>query len=258
MRAVTEARADETLGVWASPPPPALVDGSVHVWRVRIDAPGSDEDWLLLSPDEQAHARRFHFDTDRRRYIASHGALRRLLGDYAGVPGVQLEFDTGEFGKPALRGPFALEFNLAHSGDIALVAISRGRALGVDVERWQADIEHMTVAEHFFSAAERRALQTLAESGECAAGFFAAWSRKEAYLKAMGRGITRGLDHFDVSLVPGEPARLIADRLDASASARWVMCALSPAAGYSAALVASAPVSEVLLFDAPTPAPAHR
>jgi 4'-phosphopantetheinyl transferase len=258
MRVVTDAWAEETLGAWASSPPPTLVDGAVHVWCVRVDTPVSEEDWSLLSPEEQAHARRFHFERDRQRYVASHGTLRRLLGDYAGIPGAQLEFDTGDFGKPALRGAGALEFNLAHSGDIALIAISRDRALGIDVERWQSDIEHMTLAEHFFSGAERDALRVLDEIEERVACFFAAWSRKEAYLKASGHGVTRGLDHFDVSLAPGQTARLIADRLDTAATERWVMCALAPAAGYSAALVAAAPVSEILLFDAPTPAHLQR
>ena len=249
---------DASPSVWAPSAPPPLADGAVHVWRIRLDLLASEQDWTLLSPDEQERARRFHFERDRRSFVSSHGMMRRLLGTYAGMPGAQLEFTTGAFGKPAMCGAPALEFNLSHSGDIALLAVSRERAVGVDVERWNVGIEHLELAQHFFSVAECRALRDLAVTDEWrAAGFFAAWSRKEAYLKAIGHGITRGLDHFDVSLLPGEPARLIADRLDAAATERWVMTALAPAEGYSAALVAAAPVSAILLFDATSPSAAH-
>lgn len=181
--------------------------------------------------------------------------LRRLLGAYGDVSPDALEFVAGEHGKPSLAGAAAgrgLEFNLAHSGEIALVAIARGRAVGVDVERWDPGIDHRDLAERFFSPGEREALADLAGSADrLAEGFCSAWSRKEAYLKATGAGITRGLQHFDVSLAPGQPARLLADRLDAAAVERWVMRGIAPAPGYSAALVVAAPLEDVSLLFAP-------
>ena len=225
----------------------------VHVWRVRLDRQPAPSDWEVLSTDEDARARRFFAERHRRRFVVAHSELRRILARYAGIPPVALRFVTGEFGKPALdagTSRTSLEFNLSHSHELALVAVSVGQPVGVDVERWDAEVEHLNLAERFFSPAERAALRYLEESPDkVVAGFFAAWSRKEAYLKASGHGITRGLHHFDVTLMPGEPARLVTDRLDTGAASRWMMAALDAAAGYSAALVAAAPVDEILLFE---------
>ena len=180
--------------------------------------------------------------------------LRRIVASYADVLPQRLVFANGPYGKPALvreSNTRMVEFNLSHSGDIALVAASAGPHVGIDVEQWKEHIEHLELAERFFSPAERQALHELSHRPErVVGGFFAAWSRKEAYLKATGEGIALGLDHFDVSLVPDEPARLLSDAHDAKATARWTMTAISPAPRYSAALVAAAPVSEILCFDA--------
>ncbi|MDB4889711.1 MAG: 4-phosphopantetheinyl transferase [Gemmatimonadetes bacterium] len=247
------------LGAWCAPPPPSLGDGDVHVWRIPLASLGEGDDrydalWPLLSHVEQARARRFHFERDRRAFVISHGMTRRIIADYQQVPAGQLVFVDGEFGKPSLvgvTGASALAFNLSHSGGIALLAVSRGRQVGVDVEQWKAEIEHLELADHFFSKSECEALRALAGSPpDLVAGFFAAWSRKEAYLKASGHGITRGLHHFDVTLAPGEDATVIADRMDPSSSSRWMMRAISAAADYSAALVVAEPVRSILLFDA--------
>jgi 4'-phosphopantetheinyl transferase len=207
-----------------------------------------------LSAEEQARADRFFRDVHRRRFVIAHGALRRILADYLDVmPGV-LEFVTGEHGKPALTPiagpqPAAVEFNLSHSGDLALVAVTRANPVGVDVEQWDEGVECLELAERFFSPNERRALRALAKApNHVVAGFFAAWTRKEAYLKATGHGIVRGLHHFDVTLAPGEPARLVADRLDRDATERWTMTELAPAEGYSAALVVASPLRGVQRF----------
>jgi 4'-phosphopantetheinyl transferase len=241
----------ESLGTWRAPPPPPLGARSVHVWRIRVDDEDRETHWSVLSPDERERARRFHFDVHRRAFVAAHAATRAVLAGYANVPAASLAFTTGEFGKPALADVPDLQFNLSHSGDLALLAVSRRGEVGVDVEKWNAQIDHLNLAEHFFSEGEQAALRGLADASEqVVAGFFAAWSRKEAYLKASGHVITRGLHHFNVSLVPGEPARLIGDELDDVATDRWVMRELPAGEGYSAAVVATAPVDEILLFDA--------
>ena len=244
---------------WQAPPPlsshPPLRDGAVHVWRVRLASPRSAEAlWPILSPEEQARARRFFQERHRQRFIVAHGALRQILGGYLEEAPEALRFDTGPAGKPQLRDrermPRRLEFNLSHSGDLALVAVAWDRPVGVDLEEWERDMNHLELAERFFSPAERDALRTLAAStDDLVRGFFAAWSRKEAYLKASGHGVTRGLHHFDVTLAPHEPARLLADRRDVDALERWRMVALPPAPEFSGALVVAAPLDEVLLFD---------
>ena len=224
------------------------------MWRIALDHNDSDSFWRMLSDDERARASRFHREVDRRHFVVAHGMLRRILGDYVGVAASELAFSAGEHGKPLFAERSAIgqvEFNLAHSGEVALLAVARGRAVGVDVERWNAAVEHLALAEYCFSPPERETLRHLADAKELVvAAFFAAWSRKEAYIKATGHGITRGLDHFEVSLMPGEPARLVADQNDATAAERWFMRDLVVGAEYSAALVVAAPVDDVLLFDA--------
>ena len=245
--------ANASAGSWRPRPNPPLGAHDVHVWRVPLDDDARAASyWSLLSDEERRRATRFVRDIHRRRFIAAHGALRSILAGYVGIEPTALDFVTGAHGKPALRdvaGRPPLEFNLSHSDDLALVAIARAHAVGVDLERWSEGVEHLELAERFFSPGERRALRALAHTPDLVeAGFFAAWTRKEAYLKATGHGITRGLHHFDVALAPGEPARLIADRRDVHATARWAMFALEPAPGYSAALVVASPVGEVLQF----------
>ena len=252
---------------WCRSPYVALGPHTAHVWRIALDdATLVERYWPLLDAEEQGRARRFHRELHRTRYVIAHGALRRILAGYVGDAPQTLEFVTGAHGKPSLRTDASqrndsaprVEFNLSHSDDLALVAVAHDRPIGVDVERWSEEVEHLELAERFFSPAERLALRALAhDRRRLVQGFFAAWSRKEAYLKATGAGITRGLHHFDVTLTPDEPARLVADRLDASAPERWMMTSLVPSDGYSAAVVVAAPLREVLLFDGDAPFVQH-
>lgn len=246
---------------------PRLDRATVHVWRVRLDdLRGLSELRGLLSDDERARADRFLHEEHRTRFVVAHGWKRRILAQYVERPPEALRFAVGTHGKPALVAPrddtvSAVEFNLSHSGEIALVAVAAGAPVGtpvgVDVERWDAKVEHLALAERFFSPNERMELRRIADRsspGERAArvavGFFAAWSRKEAYLKATGAGITRRLHHFDVTLDPELPAALLADRLDDQATARWRLHALEVAAGYSGALVTGRAVTSVEWYDA--------
>lgn len=242
---------------WGPPPERCHIEaGVVHVWRIPIDPdipPGTY--WKVLSAAEHERAQRLRDPAHRTAYVLAHGAMRMILADYVQVPPSELSFDISQSGKPAFaRGTAGdrLEFNLAHSGDVALLAVARDRAVGVDVERWDADMDHTAVAAGCFSPAERDALRAMAGAPDrVVEGFYAAWTRKEAYLKASGHGVSHGLDHFDVSLAPGQPAALLADRRDADAVSRWVMVALAAGVGYSAALVVATPVGEILLFDVP-------
>lgn len=227
----------------------------MHVWRVPLDDPADAESyWPVLSDEEQGRARRFYREVHGRRYTVAHGALRVILSGYLGETPESLAFSTGEHGKPSLSPVpgvvHQIEFNLSHSDDLALVAVALGVPVGVDIERWSEETEHLELAERFFSPSEREALRALADDrAKLTEGFFAAWSRKEAYLKAIGCGITRGLHHFDVSLAPGATPCVLADRLDPTAAERWSMRSFDAAPGFAAAMVAAAPVRDVLLFD---------
>jgi 4'-phosphopantetheinyl transferase len=221
---------------------PTLGDADVHVVMASVEEQLPSQDALedVLSSAERVRADRFVFARDRAQFVVAHGLLRTVLGRYLDVHPATLHFAAGAYGKPYLivaEGAAALSFNLSHAGDLVLIAVARQRALGVDVERWVPDMEHDEVAHRFFSPAERAELQVLAPSGKVA-GFFACWTRKEAYIKATGLGVSQGLDYFDVSLSPDRPARLLADRLASGNAEAWTLHDLAPAPGYSGAVVA--------------------
>ncbi len=234
--------------------PPFLGVQDAHVWRIDLTATHLARTLRpVLSAAECARADRFHRAEHADRFVVAHGVLRCILAGYLHESPAELQFQNGEHGKPSLANAVAsVEFNLSHSGDIALLAVARGRAVGVDVEQWDDTVEHLAIAERFFSPIERTVLRSLAleRGAHVAGGFFAAWSRKEAYLKATGVGIARGLHHFDVSLHPDAPAELLADRLDVDAVTHWSMHALDVGARYSGALVVRAPVGSLQLLDA--------
>lgn len=230
-------------GFAARPHPiPALGRGDVHVWRTGLDQPAGAVALLAesLSGDERDRAARFYFERDRRRFTVARGELRALLGAYLGVPAAAIAFDYGSHGKPRLAGALAagdLRFNVSHSAGVALYAVARGREVGVDVEGHREDFATAEIAERFFSPAERGALAALPLDRRCAA-FFACWSRKEAYIKARGLGLSLALDGFDVSLAPGEPAALLATRDDPAERDRWTLRALDPGPGLAGAIAA--------------------
>ncbi len=230
-----------TERVWLSPAADlTLSHEQVHVWRASLDLPASRVQSLqhTLTPDEQNRAARFHFERDRRHFVVARGVLRAILGRYLGVQPHQLRFCYSTYGKPALvaaPGQDTLSFNLSHSGGLALCAITRGRQVGIDLERIRTDVEHEHIAERFFSSQENAALRALPPALRAEA-FFNCWTRKEAYIKASGEGLSLPLDQFDVSLVPGEPAALLDARGDAQEATRWSLRALSPGVGYAAAL----------------------
>lgn len=231
-----------------------LTADTVHIWRLMLDAPDpSPGDERLLGPDERERAERSLRSLDRARLVVVHAAKRRILGKYLGTAPDALEFTRGEHGKPSLVDveTHDVHFSLSHSADVALIAVRRGGPVGVDVERWDERRPLLALARRFFAPSEQESLRSLAhDPRQLVAAFFATWSRKEAYVKATGEGIARGLRHFDVSVAPAEPARLIADRLDPDAPRRWTIVALDAGAEYSAAVAAETRLHQVLLLNA--------
>ncbi len=219
----------------------SLTDNEVRVWRIGFDLPSAQftKLQLILSSDERERAERFHFNVDFRRSVVARGSLRLLLGQILGVPPKSLCFEYGEFGKPRLTNlpEHQVQFNVSHSGELILIAIAKGRAIGVDIERIRPDVDLDGVAVRFFSANEYRNLALLTGPDKYE-GFFTCWTRKEAFLKAKGGGLSAPLDQFDVSLLPHQDARLLETRPDPDEAGRWKLVPLPAPAGYVAALAA--------------------
>jgi 4'-phosphopantetheinyl transferase len=243
-----------TVQAWCQPPAELpWPHDEVHVWRATLAWPEAAADRLkqCLSADERDRMDRFRFERDRRRYLIGRGLLRSLLGRYLVLAPQDLRFENTAAGKPHLTaGQGQLQFNLAHSGEYVLIAITDGRAVGIDVEEISDDFDAGEVAAHFFSSHEQRELETLTGRARIEA-FFECWTRKEAYLKARGDGLLSLLDQFDVSLRPGEPARLIATRPDPGEARRWQLSGLDVADGYKGALAVEGQGSTLRFWDCP-------
>ena len=211
----------------------------VHLWRCSLDHARAslDEAYAVLADDELERARRYKFTRDRRRFVAARSFLRSTLAEYLSVSARELSFVYGAFGKPGLSprpDGARVEFNLSHSGDLAVLAVTRGPAVGVDVEQVIEVSELQGMASRFFSAHENAALKELPADTQNFA-FYCCWTRKEAFLKALGHGLALPLDSFDVSLDVRRP-RLIGVRNDPEAPSEWTLVHLCPAPGYVAAL----------------------
>jgi 4'-phosphopantetheinyl transferase len=212
----------------------------VHVWRACLDLPDSGVETLrrTLAVDELGRAKRYRFERDRRRFIVARGLLRAILAGYTGVEPGQLRFRYGPRGKPRLVGEIggrALCFNVAHAHELALFAVARGREIGVDVEYVREDFAGIEIAERFFSPREVVTLRQLPAEARTKA-FFNCWTRKEAYIKARGDGLSLPLDRFDVSLAPDEPAALLSIAWDPEEASRWSLMELAPGPGYVGAV----------------------
>lgn len=226
---------------WEAAPPRALLaEDEVHVWCASLEQEHARVQALRehLDEAERAKAGRFHFEKDRRHYTVARGVLRDLLSRYLHAPPARLIFSYNQYGKPALAGQFAaggLRFNVSHSGGVGLFAFTRGREAGVDVESLREDFASREVAQHFFSSREVTALCAIPPE-QYTRAFFNCWTRKEAYIKALGEGLSHPLDSFAVSLAPGEPARLLSTDRDRREALRWSLFDINSLHGFAAAL----------------------
>ncbi len=226
---------------WRDPPDVlTLTHDDVHVWRVALEVhegvARQFED--SLAPDEQLRADRFEFAQDRRCFLVRRGMLRAVLGWYLGTRPERLRFECNPYGKPSLARQTSvrpIRFNLAHSADLAVIAVTHGREVGVDIERLDTHFDSLKIAERFFSPREAAALRGRSPSARTQA-FLHCWTRKEAYLKARGVGVTWPLDRVEVSVSPGHAALLnVCD--DPAELSRWSVQDLNPEPGYVGALV---------------------
>ena len=220
----------------------ALQANEVHVWRAGLDVDpvtlGLCRD--TLSTEELARAERFHSAVHKDHYTAGRGILRSLLARYLGVPARDLRFCVNAHGKPALdvgSRPTDLHFNLSHSHGLALFAFTSCGEVGVDVEYVRPSLREMDLAERFFSPQEVAALRTLSQSSQREM-FFQCWTRKEAYIKARGAGLSISLASFTVSLAPDTLTPLPIMGHDGPEAGQWWLRPLAPGEGYVGAVAA--------------------
>jgi 4'-phosphopantetheinyl transferase len=192
----------------------------------------------LLSAQELARAARFHLEEHSHRFVVAHGRLRQQLAALLGMEPAAIELNSGAHGKPHLSGEPAttgLEFNLSHSGGLGLIGWAWKRAIGVDIEFWRSTSDEAALVRRYFSASEIAAYERCA-AAERTRAFFNCWTRKEAYVKAVGRGLGLALDSFDVSLGDAD-ARLLRASAIGDDGRIWSLAALQPGEGISAAAV---------------------
>jgi 4'-phosphopantetheinyl transferase len=217
----------------------------VHVWDADLDRVREDALAASLSNDERERGRCFHFERDRRRFVAARGLLRFLLGRYLDVHPAGVRFGYGPGGKPYLASADGLRFNVSHSGGLALLAFAWCREVGVDVERVRPVPEAEDIARRYFSPFEEAELRRLPE-GERTAAFFRCWTRKEAFVKATGDGLSRPLDGFDVTMAPGEPARLLRVAGEPEVARGFWIEDVSPGRGFTAAVAVEGTLAPVV------------
>jgi 4'-phosphopantetheinyl transferase len=233
---------------WQQPPAGlSLQNGEVHVWRTSLKQPEVDVEHLfsILSPEEQAKAKRYRFRELQEHYIVGRGVLRELIAQYLDVPAADVEFTYGPHGKPQLAGKFAesgLHFNLSHSGKLALYAFTLWREVGVDIEYMKELDDAESIAERFFAPREVDTLLSLPKSARHEA-FFNGWSRKEAFIKVTGKGVSYGLDNFAVTLGPDERAALV--WVKGEDATRWQLQAIDADEQYKAALCVEGALTDV-------------
>jgi len=227
--------------LWRRAVPGELIStNEVHVWRVFIDTTDFQSESLrgILSTDELTRAEQFRFERDQKRFIMARGILRKILSSYLGMKPHQLRFEYTSHGKPVLAANSAcnnLGFNLSHSGAIALYAVTRGSNIGIDLERIHDNLDVGLIAQRFFSPGEIRSLERIDDNKRTEV-FFQYWTRKEAFIKAMGDGVSFPMELCDVSLFSERalsPITLLGDPIE---SRGWYGKDLFPGHGYAAAI----------------------
>ncbi len=231
--------------LWDLPPNQRhLADRDVHLWAANLKKSAEQISSLeqILSQDEQARAQQFKFEAGRNRFIAGRGLLRKILSSYVPMGSAQWRFTYSQRGKPALEcksGQGHLHFNVAHSQDLILIAVTQACAVGVDVEWMHPISDAEEIAARFFSRREAAKLMALANERRIPA-FFNLWTRKEAWLKATGDGLSEMLREVEVSFLPEEPASVLAISENIEAAHRWTLLGLTPATEFTAALAVEA------------------
>jgi 4'-phosphopantetheinyl transferase len=232
---------------------PLVAPPEIHVWRINLIRPSKEIARLqeMLSDDEKQQSARFHFAHDQRRFIVRRAVLRQLLAVQLGLHPEEIKIDSANFQKPKIAAPQnsdGLRFSCSHSADWALIALAQNRDVGVDVEQHRPLPDAGDLARNFFSDFEIAEFERLPEPARTE-GFFNCWTRKEAFVKAIGLGLAYPLKKFSVTLAPGRPAALVDTAGDSAARKNWLMASLDVAPAHSAALVFEAGPSAIRCFE---------
>lgn len=214
-----------------------LAGNQIHIWTWSTQAPDAvvAELGRVLTSDEAERAARFRFERVRNAFVVARGVMRCLLGRYMNTAPAEVRFVYGEKGKPALESNAGIEINLTHSHGVAAFALTTGCQLGLDIEHIRPLADMQNVAARFFCAEEAAEILALA-AGERESAFFRCWTRKEAYIKAVGDGLSMPLNDFRVTTQPDAPARFVHLGHDTDAASEWTLHDLSLEPGYAAAL----------------------
>jgi len=215
-------------------------EGEIHVWRATLDLPRDRVGELerFLADDELGRARRFLVRSARDRYTVARAVLRNLLSRYVSAAPADLRFHYTQYGKPELAHPAtSIQFNVSHSHGLAVYAVTAGVPVGIDVEylRRRATMDRLKIAHRVFSDREYNELASMPSYRRDEA-FLACWTRKEAFIKAIGQGLSCPLDQFDVSVDPNDPPELRATLWDPLETDRWSMASVDPGPDYIGAL----------------------
>ncbi|MGE5431308.1 MAG: 4'-phosphopantetheinyl transferase family protein [Syntrophomonadaceae bacterium] len=226
-----------------------LNQNEVNIWRVNAGSVSSSGLKDVLTPDELKKAYGYYFLKDQENFIISRGLLRVLIARYLNTSPLQINIHFNKYGKPYLKKSEGnLKFNVSHSNGTLLFAFTRNQEIGIDIEYIQHDFADLEIARHFFSRAEILALSVLPEDARVI-GFFNCWTRKEAYIKAIGRGLSIPLDSFDVSVVPGETAELVRVHNNSGGSKHWRIVDLEVGGKFSAALAVKGNPNEIKYYE---------
>jgi 4'-phosphopantetheinyl transferase len=223
-----------------------LSEDEAHVWRadLALNECFQNSFLKLLSPDEKNRAKKFRFAKDSQNFIVARGILRSLISKYLEINPAEVSFRYSDFGKPSIANNHSLQFNISHSQNIALFAFTKKFNIGVDVEFVNPDVEVKEIAASFFSKNEIKNLLALPEQQQTL-GFFYCWTRKEAFIKAVGEGLSFPLDKFEVSVEPNKPVKLLATYRQPKDVSKWSIYSLSPEANFVGGLVIEGLVEKV-------------
>jgi 4'-phosphopantetheinyl transferase len=229
---------------WANAVPDGMISSNeIHIWRFYQEETNSQIETLqaILSRDELARSEKFHFEKDRKKFILTRGMLRKLLGSYLGKDPQQVRFNYSSFGKPFLAFDSEndnISFNLSHSGEIALYAITRNQKIGIDVEQIGDHTDVMAIAKKFFSPGEIGEMEKANEKNRTQL-FFRYWTRKEAFVKALGKGVSLPMERLDVSLL-NKISPIVKLTVENNETACLYVQDLFPGDGYAAAIATEA------------------
>ncbi len=234
---------------------PFLTSSEVHVWAVWLNTPTEISRAYrdLLVAEEIVRAERFAFENLRRHYEVSQGALRLLLARYLKRLPRELIFTFGPRGKPALADDVHLQFNLSNSGEMSLYALTTNCEIGVDVEQVRPLIDLSDLASRYFCDAEAAELSSIDDERFRLEAFYRCWTRKEAYIKAIGTGLYHPLDQFQVTLLANDPARFVHIGGSAKTADGWTLQHLDPAPDYIGALAYQGAPRKIIFHPPLTP-----